>query len=506
VAGPIRENPTGSGYRKLLAPIDATISAIHQTPMQLTRSHNKINDRFSSTQKSNQQAFSTHPGSSSMHAYAHFDTQPLLPTPTTTKQLPSSPIHDHDHDNKDDTPQENQDQNIEHMAYSNNEDCTVHIKKNLGDCWPRMNSTREYEDTADPMHDNWTSNVIEEIDEHVCTTLRTGILMDDIFDTDSEYQYTENSEWLQRTTVPSILTTPNQMNDNVYLDQNDIATNTDDSKETSMSYSRDQQAIAADAFLYIDKIMTASRASTHLSLAQSSSSSPSSSIQDISLAKRKCLNDIKMRREFFLPKGTKTQTVPSEIALEYIPYCMDPTPPELQHHTDDVYDIVHDAVENRDMTTYDEQAHIKRQKADVKEDCTREQFCSGQSNESKSGQVHQPDQDNDICNTTDIVYAHGHNISDTGHSHLEAHDRRHNADAADDMEEDPIHTIDEDQGHQATFNDSAAAPYNATYRQQQRKKTKRRAKQNDKKAHQRKQTYHNNRNHDTNQLDEGDLI
>jgi len=73
----------------------STISAIHQTPMQLTPSHNKINDRFSSTQKSNQQAFSKHPGSSSMHAYAHFDTQPLLPTPTTTKQLPSSPIHDH---------------------------------------------------------------------------------------------------------------------------------------------------------------------------------------------------------------------------------------------------------------------------------------------------------------------------------------------------------------------------------------------------------------------------
>jgi hypothetical protein len=81
------------------------------------------------------------------------------------------------------------------------------------------------------------------------------------------------------------------MNDNVYLDQNDIATNTDDSKETSMSYSRDQQAIAADAFLYIDKIMTASRASTHLSLAQSSSSSPSSSIQDISLAKMKSDDD-----------------------------------------------------------------------------------------------------------------------------------------------------------------------------------------------------------------------
>ena len=58
------------------------------------------------------------------------------------------------------------------------------------------------------------------------------------------------------------------------------------------------------------------------------------------------------------------------------------------------------------------------------------------------------------------MYAHGQNISDTGHSHLEAHDRLHNADATDDMEEDPIHTIDEDQGHQTTFNDSAAAPHN----------------------------------------------
>jgi len=150
--------------------------------------------------------------------------------------------------------------------------------------------------------------------------------------------------------------------------------------------------------------------------------------------------------------------------------------------------------------------NIKRQKADVKEDCTRKQYCSGQSNESKSGQVHQPDQDNDICNTTDIVYAHGQNISDTGHSHLEAHDRRHNADAVDDMEEDPIHTIDEDQGHQVTFNDSAAAPHNAKYQKKQRKKAKQRAKQNAQRAEQRKQTYHNKRNHDNNQTEKGDLI
>jgi hypothetical protein len=215
----------------------------------------------------------------------------------------------------------------------------------------------------------------------------------------------------------------------------------------------------------------------------------------------KCLNDIKRRREFFLPMGTKTRTVPPEIAFEYVLYCMDPTPPESQYYTDDVYDIVHDAVENRDMTTYDEQAHIKRQKADVQEDCTREQYCSGQSNESKSGQVHQPGQDNDICNTTDIVYAHGQNISDTGHNHLKAHDRRHNADAADDMEEDPIHTIDEDQGHQATFNDSAAAPHNAKYRRRQRIKAKYRTKHYAKRADKNKKTYHNHSNHDNNQLD-----
>ena len=97
-------------------------------------------------------------------------------------------------------------------------------------------------------------------------------------------------------------------------------------------------------------------------------------------------------------------------------------------------------------------------------------------------------------------------VSDTGHSHLEAHDRRHNADATDDMEEDPIHTIDEDQGHQATFNDSAAAPHNAKYRRRQRKIAKRRSAHDAKKADRRKQTYHNNSNHDHNQLDKGDLI
>ena len=79
-------------------------------------------------------------------------------------------------------------------------------------------------------------------------------------------------------------------------------------------------------------------------------------------------------------------------------------------------------------------------------------------------------------------------------------------DAADDMEEDPIHTIDEDQGHQATFNDSAAAPHNAKYRRRQRKKTKYRSTHYAKKAAQRNQTYHNHINHDNNQLDEGDLI
>ena len=104
------------------------------------------------------------------------------------------------------------------------------------------------------------------------------------------------------------------------------------------------------------------------------------------------------------------------------------------------------------------------------------------------------------------MYAHGQNISDTGHSHLEAHDRRHNADAVDDMDEDSIHIIDEDQGHQATFNDSAAAPHNAKYRLNQRKKAKYRARHHAKITEQRKQTYHNYTNHDNNQLYEGDLL
>ena len=79
-------------------------------------------------------------------------------------------------------------------------------------------------------------------------------------------------------------------------------------------------------------------------------------------------------------------------------------------------------------------------------------------------------------------------------------------DAADDMEEDPIHTIDEDQGHQATFNDSAAAPHNATYRRRQRKKAKHRTKHYAKILEKRKHTVHNNSNHDNSQLDEGDLL
>ena len=53
-------------------------------------------------------------------------------------------------------------------------------------------------------------------------------------------------------------------------------------------------------------------------------------------------------------------------------------------------------------------------------------------------QVHQPNQDKDTCNIADIVYivTHGQNTNNTGHSHLQAHDRRHNADAAYDMDED----------------------------------------------------------------------
>ena len=74
------------------------------------------------------------------------------------------------------------------------------------------------------------------------------------------------------------------------------------------------------------------------------------------------------------------------------------------------------------------------------------------------------------------------------------------------MEEDPIHTIEEDQGHQATFNDSAAAPHNAKHRRHQRKKAKQRSTHYAKRADKNKKTYHNHSNHDNNLLDKGDWI
>ena len=104
------------------------------------------------------------------------------------------------------------------------------------------------------------------------------------------------------------------------------------------------------------------------------------------------------------------------------------------------------------------------------------------------------------------IVTHGQNTNNTGHSHLQAHDRRHNTDAVYGMDEDQTHTIHEDQAHQATFPDSAAAPHNAKYRRHQRIKAKYRIKHYAKILEQRKQTFHNNSNHDNNQLDEGDLI